>query len=390
MALPSSNLTVLHAFPIWLPQTQTWMYGQVSELQNLGVNAHVVCERTENLDQFDLANIHCLADESWAKQKIDKGLRKLGVRNHLNYLVEVGRQTGATIVHSHFGDIAWKNLGAVRRLKAKHVATFYGYDVNYLPSLPVWRKRYRQLFEEADLFLCEGSHMAKCIVELGCPEHKVKVQHLGIDVKRIEFKPRQWAPGAALRVLIAASFREKKGIPYAIEALGRLLEETPIELTIIGDAATDPVSQRQKAKILATIERAGLQAHTRLLGYQPHSVMLQEAYSHHIFLHPSVTAENGDTEGGAPVSIIEMLATGMPVVSTVHCDIPEVMGEALRDLLAQERNVDELTRILRLLIEKPEAWSSIARKGREHVVAEYDLLLQAQRQREHYLGISHN
>jgi colanic acid/amylovoran biosynthesis glycosyltransferase len=381
---------VLHAFPIWLPQTQTWLYSQVAELQNLGIDAHVVCERTENLDQFDLPNIHCLADEDWVRQIVDKGLRKLGVRNHLNYLVEMGRQTNATIVHSHFGDIAWKNLGAVRRLGVKHVVTFYGYDVNYLPNQPVWRKRYRQLFDEADLFFCEGSHMAKCIAELGCPEHKIKVQHLGVDVKRFEFAPRQWVPGVPLKVLIAASFREKKGIPYAIEALGRLLKETPIELTVIGDAGPDPAGQQQKARILEAIECAGLRGRTRLLGYQPHSVMLQEAYSHHIFLHPSVTAENGDTEGGAPVSIIEMLATGMPVVSTVHCDIPEVMGELLRDLLAPERNADELTRIMSGLLEKPEMWTSIARAGREHVVAEYDSRLLAQRQREHYLRVSHD
>jgi colanic acid/amylovoran biosynthesis glycosyltransferase len=382
-----ANLTVLHANPTWLQQTQTWMHSQIAELQSLGVNAHIVCVRREKLDQFDLPNIHCLENEKWIKRNKDKVLRGLGIRNHLNYFVEVGKKTNATIFHSHFGDYAWKNLGAVRHLGIKHIVTFYGYDVNYLPNLAIWRKRYIQLFEEADLFLCEGSHMAKCLVELGCPKHKVKVQHLGVDVQRFEFKPRKWSSEESLKVLIAASFREKKGISYTIEALGRLLKEIRVELTIIGDAGSDLDGQKEKKTILDMIDRVGLKPHTRLLGYQPHSVMLKEAYFHHIFLQPSVTASNGDTEGGAPVSIIEMLATGMPVVSTMHCDIPEVMGEGLRELLAPERNVDELVRIMRQLIAKPEGWSLLASKGRDQIVKEYDSKLQARRQLEHYMQL---
>lgn len=374
------NLTVLHNFPIWLPQTQTWMHSQVAELQRLGVDAHVVCERTENLDQFGVANIHCLANESRIKQKWDKGLRKLRIRRHLNYLVEIGEKTGATIVHSHFGNIGWANLGAVRKLGAKHVVTFYGLDVNKLPTqFPIWRKRYRQLFDEADLFLCEGSHMARCIVELGCPKHKVKVQHLGVDVERFEFKPRQWQPGEQLKVLIAASFREKKGIPYAIEALGLLRKETPIELTIIGDAGADTASQQEKMKILVALESTGLKANTRMLGYQPHSVMLQEAYAHHVFLHPSVTALDGDTEGGAPVCIVEMAASGMPIISTTHCDIPNVIIHGVTGLLAEERDINGLINHLRLLIEFPEKWPMMLEAGRKHINEKFNVLTQGEK-----------
>ncbi len=383
-----SSVSILHSCPIWLPQTQTWIHSQVAELQRLGMDVHVACERTENLKQFTVANIHCFENESRAKQAWEKGLRKLQLRRHLNYLVEIGEKAGATIVHSHFGNIGWANLAAVRKLGAKHVVTFYGFDVNKLPTLfPKWRKRYRQLFEEADLFLCEGAHMARCIVNLGCPEQKVKVQHLGVDVERLQFKPRQWRPGQPLKVLIAASFNEKKGITYSVEALGKLRHSIPIELTINGDARPDAASQKEKAKINHALEICGLKHKCRLLGYQPHSAMLQEAYTHHVFLHPSVTAADGDTEGGAPVSIIEMLATGMPVVSTTHCDIPEVMGESLSYLLGPERDPDSLAIIVRSLIENSESWRWIATRARERVLAEYDLRVQTRRLAEHYASI---
>jgi colanic acid/amylovoran/stewartan biosynthesis glycosyltransferase WcaL/AmsK/CpsK len=378
----------LHSFPLWLPQTQTWMYTQVAELQKLGANVHVVCERTDNLDQFRVQNIHCLADEPYIRQKWDRAMRRLGVRNHLGYLVKVGRRADAQIIHSHFGNIAWQNLGAARKLRVKHVVTFYGYDASMLPAqFPIWRKRYLDLFEQGDLFLCEGSHMAQSLIKLGCPEHKLKVQHLGVDIERFEYKPRKWSPGEPLKVLIAASFREKKGIPYAIEALRLLSNGIQIELTIIGDAGADESSQIEKNKIIGALNRSGLRDRTRLFGYQPHSVMMNEAYAHHIFLQPSVTAMDGDTEGGAPVSIIEMMATGMPVVATTHCDIPEVVGESLHNLLAPERDHEALFQVLLRLLDGFERWPEITAIGRSRVAEEYNHEIQAMRLLEHYKQI---
>ena len=382
-------LKVIHSCHVWLPQTQTWIYNQVDQLHSLGVEAHVACVHTENLNQFAVANTHSLENEPLVKQVWQKGLRKLGIRRHLNYLVEVGRETGANIIHSHFGNQGWADLGAVRKLQAKHVVTFYGLDVNRLPfQSPVWRGRYRRLFAEVDLVLCEGSHMAHCIAELGCPDHKVKVQHLGVDVDNIFFQPRQWRTDQSLRVLIAASFHEKKGIPHAIEALQIVARDVPVQLTIIGDAGRAAQSQQEKERILNALERCGLKEHTRLLGYQTHQAMLQEAYVHHLFLQPSITTQDGDTEGGAPVAIIEMLATGMPVVATNHCDIPEVVGPAFAHLLAPERDVVKLAECIQYLLSNPNSWSSLLREGRNRIEREYHQLQQARKLADYYLLIS--
>lgn len=378
-------ITVLHATPVWLEQTQTWIYNQVAELHRLGIDAHVACERMENIKQFHVANIHCLADEAKWWQILDKGLRQLRIRRQLNYLASVGWKVGAQILHSHFGNLAWANLRAARQLGAKHVVTFYGLDVNKLPTqFPVWQRRYSGLFNEVDLILCEGSHMAKCIIALGCPAQKVKVQHLGVDVKRIDYYPRQWRPGVPLKVLIAASFREKKGISYGINALKLLRKEVPVELTIIGDAGPDRASQREKKKILAVLERSGLSANTRLLGYQSHHVLFREAYQHHIFISPSVTALDGDTEGGAPVALIEMAASGMPIVSTTHCDIPEIVRNGVTGWLAPERDVDGLHSHLKWFIENPEKWADMLAAGRAHVELDYDMHTQGVNLVTHY------
>lgn len=372
-----SNPTVLHAFPTWLPQTQTWIYSQVHALQTMGLDIQVACERTQNLDQFEVANIHDLASTSEWLAIWERRLRKFGIRPRSGHLYKTGQRIGAKIVHSHFGNIGWYNQPVVDQLGARHVVTFYGWDVNMLPRQPIWRRRYLDLFEKADLFLCEGSHMAQCLVALGCPTTKVRVQHLGVDIGKLTFKPRQWQPSEPLKILIAASFREKKGIPDAIDALGLLSKDTPLILTIIGDAGTDAQSRQEKQKILDALIRNSLTANTRLLGYQPHQVLLEEAYRHHVFLSPSLTARDGDTEGGAPVSLIEMAATGMPIVSTTHCDIPEVILHGATGLLATERDIGTLRDHLSWFAKHSEAWQGLLESGRQHIENEYSLSRQA-------------
>lgn len=375
MISPSKDLNkirVIHSFPIWLPQTQTWMYNQVRYLPE-EIESHIVCERTENLDQFGLPNIHALENASIWRRNWDRVFRMRGFRQYLGFLVSQAKRIKADIIHSHFGNIGWIDMGAVKRTGTKHVVTFYGQDVNFLPTIePAWKNRYHELFAHVDRVLCEGPHMARCVVGLGCPEEKVRVQHLGVRVDQIPFRPRVRKPGEPLRVLIAASFREKKGIPYALEALGQFQKEVPLEITIIGDAGEAPGSLAEKRKILTLIDQYDLGQKTRMLGYQPHSVLFEEAFQHHVFLSPSVTARDGDTEGGAPVSIIEMIATGMPVISTEHCDIPEVTHPAGRDLLARERDVDGLIERLRRLTGSQEGWMGMLEQGRRHIECYFD------------------
>jgi len=158
-----------------------------------------------------------------------------------------------------------------------------------------------------------------------------------------------------------------KGIPYGIEALGTLNREVPLELTLISDAGPERDERGQRRFILSTLRRTGLDQKTRLLGYQPHATMLTEAQAHHLFLHPSVTANDRDTEGGSPVCVTQRLPSGMPVVATSHCEIPEVMGPAMQHLVAPERSVDGLLDRLRALLAEPVQRDALARAGRGRV-----------------------
>jgi colanic acid/amylovoran biosynthesis glycosyltransferase len=367
---------VAHSVATWLPLTMTWVYNQLKYMKNFSLI--VLAYTTQNRDQFPWNPIYSITNKY--NCFVFRVMRKLGLRSNPFIYDKAIKKNHPVILHSHFGDIGWYDLPIAKKYELKHVVTFYGFDISMLPTQhPIWGKRYKKLFDKADLFLCEGSHMVQCILDLGCPEHKVRVHHLGVSLDEIQFKPRVWNSTIPLRILIVSTFREKKGIPYALEALGQFQHAVDLNITIIGDATSEHRDQVEKQKIFSIIKKYNLQPRVRFLGFQRHSVVLDEAYNHHIFLSPSITASNGDTEGGVPVTIIEMVATGIPVISTVHCDIPEVIHHGVSGLLAQERDVNGLVNHLKWLVDHYEHWRSMLEAGRKHLEVEYDVRKQGER-----------
>jgi colanic acid/amylovoran biosynthesis glycosyltransferase len=372
-----SPLRVAHAVSQWLPQTCTWLHTQLRHLP-AEIESHVICESTLNLDQFPIPHIHSLRRDP-LRFLWDRSARRLHARPHLPSLLRRAERIGAPLLHSHFGNVGWAYARPARELGLKHVVTFYGWDVNYLPrSDPRWLDRYPEMFDQVDLVLCEGAFMAHAVRRLGCPPQKLRVHPLGVDLSRIPFRPRTYRPGEPLRVFIGAAFREKKGIPTALDALGRIREKVPLEVTIAGDAPADRRGRIEKERIRNAVARHGLERRVRFVGALSHEAFLATALDHHVYLAPSQTARDGDTEGGAPVSLIELAASGMPVVSTNHCDIPDVVASGVSGLLAAERDPEGLARHLRFLAANPAAWPGMVHAARKRVETAFNARIQGE------------
>lgn len=372
-------VNILHSIDRWLPQTAPWLYFQVKYLPP-HISSHIICRYTDNLDQFSLPNIVPFDRAPALKKLWDKLLRWLKLRDYCWDLVPYARKVDARLLHSHFGSIGWQNISGAKKAGISHVVTFYGFDVNFLPrQSPKWSHRYLSLFKSVDRVLCEGNHMAKCIEKLGCPARKITVHHLGIQVDEIEFKPRSWDKKACFKILIAATFREKKGISYALEALGKMKDKLNFSVTVIGGETMEERSREEGERIRQVVKKYALETRVRFLGFQPHTVFLKEAYNHHLFLSPSITAKDGDTEGGAPVSLIEVAATGMPIVSSFHCDIPEIIHNRQTGLLSEEKDVAGIVKNIEWYTENVEKWEAMVCNGRKHIEKNYDARIQGKK-----------
>lgn len=378
-----SHNNVFQSLDCWLPQTMVWMYEQLLHLPPQFI-PHIMCNELSNVDQFRIANLYLINRNSLFSRLKKKLAYRLGIIPFDLHVERIAKEIGISIMHSHFGNVAWMNLRTASRLGVPHVASFYGFDVRFLPAKdPLWKKRYRQLFSEVDLVLALGPNMASELEDMGCERRKLAVHHLGVDLTHLPFRPRQWDIGQTLRVLIAGTFKEKKGIPYALEALSKLREYTDLEITIIGDATNEERDQVEKKRITDTVHRLKLESIVTFLGYQPYSILINEAYNHHIFLAPSITANDGDTEG-TPITVAELAASGMPIISTFHADIPEIIQHEKTGWLVQERSVDELVSCLYFLISNPGKWEPVLKAGRQHIEKEFDAHKQGVRLGEIY------
>ncbi len=363
--------TVAHFANRYYHVKNNWIHTQV---KHHGKYQPVVLTwHTENLE-LGLAPEHYALMERPALQRFSNLLlqRFLGYYPSFYFFA---RRHRAQLIHAHFGPLGHSAVSLARLISVPLVTSFYGADASALPKKrPEWRSRYRDLFRFGARFLVEGPHLRQQLVNLGCPDHKITIQPLGIEMEAFPYQPRRLETGKPLRVLIAAGFTEKKGIIYGIEAIARLVEAgVPCQLTIIGDAT--PQSEEgftTKRQILDAISASGIAGQITLKGLQPLSEPRKAYYQNDVLLAPSLEASTGDNEGGAPVALIEAAATGMTTVSTQHCDIPEIVHDGVTGLLSPERDSKSLANHLRFFVENPRQLSTMGEAARRHVESAYD------------------
>ena len=370
---------VAHLTRVYLPLTETWLYhNQIINLKRY--KPIIITQSTLNLDKFPTQNVYSLPKHSYISKIFKIMIMMLTWSYSTRHFEKVIKENNAKLLHAHFGTMGVRYLKLKKNLNLPMITTFYGHDVSIVQRKSYWKKRYIQLFQEGELFLTEGNNMKNELIKLGCPENKIIIQHLGVDLNMFDFIPRTLPEDGNIIILIAGSFREKKGIPYAIEAFAKVKENHPtIQLRILGDG-------EMRNQIESLIAELDMLDSVTILGYQSYDVFLKEMTNAHIFMQPSITAQDGDTEGGAPVAILEAQATGLPVISSYHADIPEVVVDGKSALLAPEKDVEMLTKHLEYLVEHPDVWEEMGRAGREHVEQEYDVLMQVEKLEKIYDG----
>ncbi|HUF12924.1 MAG TPA: glycosyltransferase [Longimicrobiales bacterium] len=278
------------------------------------------------------------------------------------------------VVHAHFaaeGVAAWP---AARRAGIPLVVTFYGFDATELPRDWRWRRRIRALLHHATLVLAEGPSLRERLIDLGAPPHRTRVHPIPIRIESFPF--RLPAPRERAIVLQACRFVPKKGVDLTLRAFARAADGTGSRLRLIGDGPERPALE-------ALARELGIAERVEFAGMRTHEQYARDLADADVFIHPSRFGPKGDGEGGAPTALIEAQATGLPIVSTTHADIPFVAG-AGGALLAPEDDLDQLAAHLRWLLQHPERWADLARAGRRHVERQHEASLLAERLESHY------
>ncbi len=362
---------VAHLNKQFFARSETFIYFYISQIMKY----HSVCygwRNPINLDLFPFPIADCYSSESYYS-KIGWLLRA-GIKKLFNQFIdkrvfiESFHERGINLIHAHFGPVGWWALELKRILGLPMITSFYGYDLgDNLLEMRKWTSKRQELFRDGDLFLVEGSYMKNRMISKGCPEEKLQLQRIAIPVDRIPYKPRNVINNRKKSLLFAGRFVEKKGIPDILSSFKQLLTDgEKVGLRLIGDGPIMPL-------VKDYIQNNGLEEKVQLLGLMNYQDYMKEMANADLFIHPSCTASNGDSEGGAPTTILEAQACGLPVLSTTHADIPNIVIPGSSAILVGEHQVEDLTKATKYLLHHPEVWESMGKAGRQFVETKHDI-----------------
>jgi colanic acid/amylovoran biosynthesis glycosyltransferase len=155
----------------------------------------------------------------------------------------------------------------------------------------------------------------------------------GVDM--IKFKRTNYNKQDQTTFIQVGSFNDKKGQSFTIKAFKKLVQTTNknVRLIFIGNG-----KNFERCKLL--VKSLEISQYVIFKGSMNQIEIINELNKADIFVHHSVTAENGDKEG-IPNSIAEAMSMEMPILSTFHSGIPEIVESGKNGFLCQEKDVDE-------------------------------------------------
>jgi colanic acid/amylovoran biosynthesis glycosyltransferase len=282
------------------------------------------------------------------------------------------------VAHAHFGPTAFLFARFCRSRSVPLVVSFYGADAcsaQYTSGR--WRARYRTLFRHIAGVLVEGPVLGARVAALGCPEERIHVVRLPTTI------PDLHAPGGdggdAFDVFLGGRFVAKKGFDVALRAFARAFPSSDERVVLVGDGPEDP-HVRSLARSLGIADRV------TFLGPLPPARFTEVMTSSRVAAFPSVTAPDGDSEGGAPVTLTMAQGLGVPVVVSDHADLPWAAAPGTPVVPAGD--VDALAGALRDLVRGARCGASAvvdqASAARAFVVREHEPMALARRREAVY------
>ncbi|MEL6828560.1 MAG: glycosyltransferase family 4 protein [Pseudomonadota bacterium] len=271
------------------------------------------------------------------------------------------RQHRVTAILAEFGTSGCALRSFCKRTGIKLFVNFHGHDATVLGQRPHMRFAYRLLAKDADGIICGSRHFSEIVEDLGFPRRKISIIPCGVETDTF----RTDVPKDMKRVVAVGRLTRKKRPDLAIRAFAHAhAKDLSLRLDIIGDG-----DQRDACETV--IRELNVENAVTLHGAQPHSFVKDLVAKAGLFVQHSMTAENGDQESQG-ISLIEAMASGLPVVTTDHNGFSETVIDGETGLLSPEGDVAAMANNLSELARDTERARRFGAAGRARVEARYD------------------
>jgi glycosyltransferase involved in cell wall biosynthesis len=198
----------------------------------------------------------------------------------------------------------------------------------------------------------------------GLFNHKLNCIYHGLELDRYRRKP---APSPDKAILLSVGqLKERKGFRYLVGACRLLIDRGyAVECHIIGEGPLRTDLEEQ-------IRQLSLEGSVLLCGSLLHQEVIEQYQAAAVFVLPAVLGGDGDRDG-IPNVILEAMAMELPVVSTNHSGIPEVVQHGVTGLLVSPADEAALAEAIAKLLEDADLRRRLGRNGRQTVAEKFDV-----------------
>jgi len=318
-----SKLVVASYCTTFLKSEMLHIYRQVTALRD--VDTFIMTKKKQNSDLFPFGDIELIPKprrnplrHGWLK--FVERQPPIVYRGEYQLLANLLERRGADLMHIYFGHTGVHLLPFIQCWNKPCIVSFHGADVMLKAESPDYAAKLKKVFHSVPLVLARSRSLERRLIGLGCPPEKIRINRTGIPLQQFPAIRREAPQNGQWRLLQACRLIPKKGLTTCIRAFALFHRDNPhAELLIAGKGPLQPVLESLAAQL-------GVSRHVHFTGFLSQSDLLKLYHSCHIFLHPSEMPADENQEG-IPNSILEAMATGMPVLATRHGGIPEAVQD---------------------------------------------------------------
>lgn len=251
---------------------------------------------------------------------------------------------------------------------------------------PGRRARKQRAAAEADAFIVHTERSRRALLLEGVDPDRVHLVHPGVDTDTFTAGPAD-RRGFAVEdgefvILFVGWFLPRKGLDYLVLALRELINDA--DLTNVRFRLLMVGSGPGRDRIEALIERVGVREQCTFAGSMPYARMPEAYRAADVFVLPSIATPEWQEQFG--MALMEAMACGRPVVTTMSGAIPEIAG--LTAVLCQPNDFVALHDALKGLVLQPDACEALGKAARERATNRFTQAAYAHKLAEVYRALT--
>jgi glycosyltransferase involved in cell wall biosynthesis len=280
-------------------------------------------------------------------------------------------------MHIYFGHTGVHLLPFIKGWGRPCVVSFHGADVMPREHQPAYDGQLRELLRVTPLLLARSLSLAERLKDLGCAPGKIRLNRTGIPLEDYPLRERRTPENGEWHFVQACRLIPKKGIATALKAFAGFWREYPrARFSLAGEGP-------MKREIEELARELGIVEAVELRGFLNQADLARLYDEAHFFVHPSEMTTDQNQEG-VPNSMLEAMATGLPVLATLHGGIPEAVESGRTGILVPERDDAGLLRAMLDLAGQPDRAFAMGRAASESVRLEFEQKKQIEKLEGYY------